>query len=378
MGVHGLTDSANDVGLRQLVMFIIPGVITLVWLIYVLVAGELDRAIDNWESAVTMIFGSFLAGSSPGGSGAVAFPVFTKALDVPAPIARTFGLSIQAVGMTCAAAVIMLARRPLEPRAILVGTPVGIAGFLIALLVLGDPEKPFWPSTLSPAFVKTTFTLVLAAMSFMMFLMLRQRDMGAQRVPHWNARVWLGSALFAFLGGAISSLTGSGVNVMIFLFIVVMAGLHPRVGVPTSVIIMANISVVGLVTLSLLDGQFDTTLSADGRQVIALDGRAFGPVEASRFDLVGLWLAALPIVVWGAPLGTWAIARLHEDRLVRFVGTLALVEVVSTFVLVDQLHHDAALLTYAIVGLVVAVGGVILLRRQRRAILGLPVAAGDD
>ena len=69
-----------------------------------------------------------------------------------------------------------------------------VVPILIALLVLGDPEKPFWPSTLSPAFVKTTFTLVLAAMSFMMFLMLRQRDMGAQRVPHWNARVWLGLA----------------------------------------------------------------------------------------------------------------------------------------------------------------------------------------
>ena len=52
----------------------------------------------------------------------------------------------------------------------------------------------------------------------------------------------------------------------------------------------------------------------------------------------------------------WVVARLHEDLLVTFLGLAALVKVISTFVLVDQLHDDAALLAYAIVGLVVAVG----------------------
>ena len=180
----------------------------------------------------------------------------------------------------------------------------------------------------------------------------------------------------AFVGGGISAWTGAGVNVLVFLFLVVMAGLHPRVGIPTSVLLMAGISIVGLVTLGFLDGQFDIGLSADGERVIALEGRAFGPVEASRYDLRGLWLAAIPIVAWGAPLGTWVVTRLREDLLVTFLGLAALVEVVSTFALVDQLHHDTALLAYAIVGLVVAVAGVVLLRRHRVSILGLPVV-GD-
>ena len=302
----------------------------------------------------------------------VAFPIFTKVLEVPAEIARSFTLSTQALGMTCAACAIVLARRRVEWRALVVGLPLGTAGFLLSLFLLGEPDQAFWPSTLSSGFIKVTFTLLLAAMAVAMLLLWRQEDMGQDRVPHWSARVWGGLVLMAFVGGGISAWTGAGVNVLVFLFLVVMAGLHPRVGIPTSVRLMAGISIVGLVSLGFLDGQFDIGLSADGEQVVALEGRAFRPIEASRYDLRGLWLAAIPIVAWGAPLGTWVVARLLEDRLVTFLGLAALVEVVSTFVLVDQLHDDAALLAYAIVGLVVAVVGVFVLRRYRRSILALP------
>ncbi len=372
-GERGLRKRVTALPLRRWAMFGIQTAVMLTWLIYVLVAGELDRAIDNWESAVTMIFGSFIAGSSPGGAGVVAFPVLTKVLDVPAEIARSFTLSTQALGMTCAACAIVLARRHVEWRALVVGLPVGTAGFLIFLFLLGEPDRAFWPSTLSAGLIKVTFTLLLAAMAVAMLLLRREDDMGQQQVPHWNRRVWGGIVLMAFVGGGISAWTGAGVNVLVFLFLVVMAGLHPRVGIPTSVLLMAGISIVGLVTLGFLDGQFDIGLSADGERVIALEGRAFGPVEASRYDLRGLWLAAIPIVAWGAPLGTWVVTRLREDLLVTFLGLAALVEVVSTFALVDQLHHDTALLAYAIVGLVVAVAGVVLLRRHRVSILGLPV-----
>ncbi len=49
-----------------------------------------------------MVFGSFVAGSTAAGGGAVSFPVFTKLLHIPADEARTFGLLIQSVGMTMA------------------------------------------------------------------------------------------------------------------------------------------------------------------------------------------------------------------------------------------------------------------------------------
>jgi uncharacterized protein len=36
----------------------------------------------NWEAALTMLFGSFIAGSSPEGSASIAYPVFTLLLKI--------------------------------------------------------------------------------------------------------------------------------------------------------------------------------------------------------------------------------------------------------------------------------------------------------
>jgi hypothetical protein len=210
-------------------------------------------------------------------------------------------------------------------------------------------------------------------MSFMMFVTLRSACRGADRVPHWNRRVVLGLAAAAFIGGGLTSMVGAGVNVMLFLFVVVMAGLHPRVGVPTSILTMASLSIVALFTLGVAGGQLDIGLNAAG-DVTSVNGSAVGPLKGSRYDLTGLWLAAIPVVVWGARLGIWMVHVLHEAHLIVLVGLLALTEVISTAVLLEQLHEDGALMAYAVISLIVAVTGILLSRRYRRAILGLPDA----
>ena len=175
----------------------------------------------------------------------------------------------------------------------------------------------------------------------------------------------------------ITSLTGTGVNVMLFLFIVLMAGLHPRVGVATSILTMASLSIVGFVVLSLIHGQFDLGFNATGEIVSVSDRVAEQPLDASRADLLGFWLAAVPVVVWGAPLGTWVVHILHERRLIMFVGVLAFVEVLTTIVFLDDLRSNWALLTYFVCGLILALVGVRVLRRYRRSILGFPVIDGQ-
>ena len=159
---------------------------------------------------------------------------------------------------------------------------------------------------------------------------------------------------------------------MLFLFVVLMAGLHPRVGVPTSILTMASLSIVGFVTLALVHGQFDIDFN-QADQIVSVGGRAAEPpLEASQADLLGFWLAAVPVVVWGAPLGTWVVHILRERRLIIFVGLLALAEVATTVIFLDDLRSNTALLAYFIGGLALALVGVRVLRRHRRAILGLP------
>ena len=78
---------------------------------------------------------SFVAGSTPHGGGAVAFPVLTKVFGVPAADARTFSLSIQAVGMGTAAVVIMLLGLLMRLPWIL--DLLGAVAYVVALVLAG-------------------------------------------------------------------------------------------------------------------------------------------------------------------------------------------------------------------------------------------------
>ena len=334
--------------LRRFLVWGLPAAFTLSWILYVVLGGHLDRVADNWRAALTMLFGSFVAGSTPQGGGAVAFPVFTKVLAMPAPVARSFSLTIQATGMVMAAASILLAGRKVDWRALGLGVAGGSAGLLVGLFALGDPSTTFWDSRIDSAYVKVSFTVIIFAVALIVRLSAAQ-ETKFDEVPYWGSRSVSVMLAFAFVGGLFSSLTGSGADVMLFVFIVLVAQVSPRVAIPTSIIAMAFVSVVGFVIVGLWHGQLNIGLEGD--QVVSVAGKAFGPASATRFDLYGIWLAAAPIVVWGAPFGAWIAANVSERTIIRFVATMAILEVVTTAIFLEQLHSDVVLASYAIIGL---------------------------
>jgi uncharacterized membrane protein YfcA len=308
-----------------------------------------------------MLFGSFLAGSSPEGGGAVAFPVFTKGLHVPSAVARTFGLSIQAVGMTITAGAILLSRRPIHVRATLVGSAAGIVGFLSGILLFAESDTVFWSSSLATPWVKATFSIVLATTSVMMVRHIRHGEADHPPTP-WVPRHDLGLIVAALGGGVLASMTGTGANIVVFLFLVLLADVNPKSALPSVVIIMAAVSVVGFVLLGIVDGQLS---------VAAIDDRVVEvgstPVDlpSDRADLFGLWFAAVPVVVWGAPLGSWVASHVREAQLVGFVALLAAGEVITTIVLVEELRSDGPLIAYLVGGLVLLPLLLIWLRNSR-------------
>lgn len=361
--------------------------ILVIWAIYVTAASHWGRVGDHWASGLTMVFGSFVAGSTPQGGGAVAFPVFTKVLDVDAELARTFSLCIQSIGMGAASAAIILNRRLIVWRAVAIALPAASVAFLFGLFVLGRPDDPFWPSHLPGPYVKVTFTLIVAAMAVVVYVGYRVHLLERLVVlPVTGPRVIACLVVGGLLGGLASSLVGSGADVFVYLAVVVLIGISPRVGVPTSVIVMTGVSILGMIVLGIIDSQLSIELNAAG-QVTGLGGEAIGagadgvvefgatePLEASRYDLFGLWLAAVPVVGFGAPLGSWASSRVTDRQLVRFVVALAVAETVTTIIFLDGLlqNPDGALIAYAIIGAVVVIGGLWLLERYRRPLLGLP------
>lgn len=336
--------------------------VTVVWAAVILGADLGGRVLDNWEAAVTMLFGSFLAGSSPEGGGAVAFPVFTKLLEVPGPVARTFGLSIQAVGMTVASISILASRRPFHRRAVVVGSVAGIAGFGLTVALFGQPDLVFWPSSVGSPWVKATFSIVLATTSITMLLHLRHGDDDHEPLA-WNRRLDWGVAAVAVLGGGLASLTGTGANIIVFLFLVAIADVLPKTALPTVVMIMAVISVAGVVLFGVLDRQLDVGLLGD--RVVSVGGVATD-LDAGKADLLGLWLAAIPVVAWGAPLGSFAASLIRESSLARFVALLAAIEVATTFLLVHELRTERWLILYTIAGLVITPTALLSARRHRR------------
>ncbi len=181
----------------------------------------------------------------------------------------------------------------------------------------------------------------------------------------WNRRLDVGVALLALAGGVLSSMTGTGANILVFLFLVVLADVLPKTALPTAIMVMTSVSLVGMVLLGLLDGHLDVDVV--GERVVSVGG-IVSDLDAGSSDLLGLWLAAVPVVAWGAPLGSLAASLVEEHHLVRFVALLATVEVVTTFLLVPELRTEAGLMAYLVVGLLVVPLGFVVARRYRHAI----------
>ncbi len=360
--------------------------VTVVWIVYVTASGQWGRVGDQWASAVTMIFGSFVAGSTPQGGGAVAFPVFTKILEIPSEVARTFSLTIQSVGMTAASIGILINRRSVDLKAIAIAAPSSIVGLFVGYLFLTESDQPFGPSVLPGPYVKVTFTVIVAAMAFVTFLGYRIQLIERRvALPEGNLRVVVLILVCAFVGGLASATVGSGADVLIYLATVSMIGLSPRVGIASSVLVMTLVSLVGMAIFALGDGQLATQLTNDGTEVLSVDGASVGMVdgaiaftssaplpEASRFDLFGLWLAAAPVVAWGAPLGSAVSSRATDRQVVKFVIVLAAAEFISTLVFLDELRTDP---TLALFGGVILVGTLVSLwfvSEHRHRLLNLP------
>ena len=81
----------------------------------------------------------------------------------------------------------------------------------MALFVLADPDKPFWPSRLPGPYVMVTFTILFSSMAFEVYLgtRIRIRKVDAA-LPPLNRRLYIALVIAGVAGGVASALTGSG------------------------------------------------------------------------------------------------------------------------------------------------------------------------
>lgn len=269
------------------------------WLSILLAGDHLDAALRHWPIALAMSAGSYVAGSTPMGGGTVGFPILVLLFEMPASLGRNFSFAVQSVGMTSASIFILSTGKPFAKRVLLwamagslVGTPLGAA--LVA------PHA-------NDLFVKLLFAVIWASFGVMTLVRVREmaRYEGMTRVSAaLERRIGLFTGLFG--GALIASLTGVGIDMLIYTLLVLVLRADLKIAIPTSVMIMAWTSLVGLAS-----------------------NVALGAVQT---EVWLNWLAAAPIVALGAPLGVFVVNRIGRTPTLIFVALLCIGQFVWTIV----------------------------------------------
>lgn len=258
---------------------------------------------DHWPIAVSMAFGSYVAGSTPMGGGTIGFPVLVLIFDQPATLGRDFAFAVQSIGMVSASIYILAARRPIDWHLLrpallgaLIGTPLGAA---------------FIAPHVSDVAVKLIFAVTWASFGVMHFVKVKEIVAATGLALSWPGKDRPIGLAIGISGGVVASMMGVGIDMMIYAVLVLIYRADLKIAIPTSVILMAFTSLTGIATNALLAAALP-------------ESYAISP------EVLHNWLAAAPVVALGAPFGAWALSRLPRTPTLLIVSALCIVQFVAT------------------------------------------------
>jgi uncharacterized protein len=292
-----------------------------VWLLWLVFGRSLAiHSMEHyWRITVTMIFGSLVGGGTSEGGGAVSFPVLTKVLHVPTAQARLFTYAIQSIGMSAASFTILYLRVPIEKRFLRLAAPAGVIGVIVSAIWIAPSVKP--------SVIRVFFTVTLTSLALALIIQdIRKVRSYNQQITIFGAREQAIAVATGLVGGIVSGMLGIGENMIAFIIIVMLFRVSEKVTTPTTVILMTVVSVAGFLTHVLWIGDFKGIVPQ-------------------------YWLAAVPIVCVGAPLGALICSKLPRQAIRMILILLIAADFVSTLLLVPM-----STLTMAIAASVLVVG----------------------
>jgi len=317
------------------------------WYKYTEASGAAGK--PRWAMSITMVFGSMIAGATSEGGAAVAFPVMTLALGIKPPVARDFSFMIQSVGMVAAAFTILFMRVVVEWNSLIFVTLGGVIGMIIGLEVV-SPQ-------LTPPYVKMYFVVIWSSFAVGLFMLNRNHDRVVYpTIPKYEEGIlwkapgdlgryininWKRETLFAFgiLGGIFSGMAGSGIDICSFAVLTLLFRVSEKVATPTSVVLMAANTSVGF----------------------AYRQFAMGGVEK---DSWGFFLVCAPIVVFGAPFGSFVGSHFHRLTLAGIIYFIDAAQLVGALYVVQPwtTNKTDTPLHLTLTSLVMFIGGMVFFR----------------
>ena len=279
-----------------------------------------DEVFAWWPAALTMVFGSFIAGASAEGGGAIAFPVFTLILKIPPIDARSFSFAIQSIGMVSASLLIIGRGIPVELRAVKYPAIGGLVG-----LVAGT----WWIAPLlEPIHTKLFFVSLWMAFGIGLFLANRNRTRIvraslSENLGQRDVVILLSAGL---IGGLVTSIFGNGIDLVTFCVLTLWYGVDEKVATPTSVLLMSITTVIGFL--------FHVFVVRDVSQ-----------------NMLHAWLAAAPVVVFFAPLGAFVISKWNRLAIANLLVGIIVVQLIGAiFVLGASAEHLIFCLVVIVIG----------------------------
>lgn len=268
-----------------------------VWTFLVVGLGYWETAKSHWPMAAAMAVGSYAAGSTPMGGGTVGFPILVLLFNQPAELGRDFSFAVQSIGMVSASIFILSRRQPVA-GAMLKGALIGAS--------FGVPLGIFFVAPWVPAlWIKIVFAVLWGSFGLLHLWRIGEiasHDGMTDFDERWDTRVGLAVGLLA--GATVVSVSGVGIDMVIYTVLVLVCRADLKIAIPTSVIIMAYSSVIGIFTKKLFTG-----------------------IQPGVFEN---WLAAAPVVALGAPLGVFVVGLIGRKPTLLVVAILCVGQLIWT------------------------------------------------
>jgi uncharacterized protein len=250
------------------------------WL-YLVISGPGFALYDtHWLYAVMMVFGSAVAGFTPEGGGAVAFPILSLYFNIPPTAARDFSLAIQSIGMVSAAIWILTRKgHDLQTfRHIPFYAAVNMIGFVCMTTIAG-----------AIAFKTIQMLFVSLALAFIVAYLI-SRGRGTVDNVELKGSQFVIFTIFSFIGGCASAMFGTGSDLLIYIALTCYYGMKEKISTDISIVLMAVITVFGIAYRGLF-------------------------LDAVHPDVYLMWLAAAPVVLFFAPFGNILLGWVRKEAM---------------------------------------------------------------
>jgi uncharacterized membrane protein YfcA len=226
-----------------------------------------------------MTFGAAVAGFTPEGGGAVAFPVLSLYFDISAGAARDFSLAIQSIGMSSAA--IWILTRKGHSLSVFRWVPlyaiVNFIGF-VAVSAVSDGLN----------FKIVQLLFVSLALAFIVSYLITKGQGVLDQVDINSRNKFLVFVTASFIGGGASALFGTGADMLLYIALTCFYGMKEKISTDISIVTMAVVSVFGIAYRSLV-------------------------LDSVHADVYHMWLAAVPVVLIFAPLGNMLLHWVKKE-----------------------------------------------------------------